>query len=527
MIIGKIEVSGTTATVHWSTDIPKGLVGGKVQITYTDDVWPTLNKAVVFRGAVTRDVLDNGSEVTVPAEVLSRSGTYLYVGVYGTDAENELGLPTFWAKLGVIRDAADPEGDPAADPSLPVWAGLLERTPDWNAPPESDNHILNRTHWIGENEGMPTFDGTLSGKKYVQLGTDFYFVKITDQTLPMEDFIGAVCILHNNGETPTEEEFIITEDMLSDGTEYGVPAFVASELICVARQAFTLEGIFFEEGIYFLCVPTEDGGYVKSCSALEGLGFNIHKLDNKFIDAEWMANRIDGSEVILETATHEFTGSSRKTARQFFQFTLEAGETYQVTWDEDTYECTAGEIREESIAAAYLGNLYLLDDEYPDTGEPFAIACLSVMGFTLLTQIAAMDTDATSHTIGIKQVGMVRNRIPVSFMPQRYIFPSDFSYVGIVEDELEQAFIHQNNGGEVFASYANTAYKVLRIHFDMWDGRYHYLVMTDGRTLMIWSASTGWSRYSSQDIILRNSDGKAYRIYVDSSGNLATSATSL
>ena len=167
MNIAKIEVSGTTATVVWSTEIPKGLVGGTVLIDYKDDVWAGLNKTVVFRGSVTKDVLDNGSEVIVPAEVLSRSGVNLYVGVYGTDAENNLGIPTFWAKLGVIRDATDPKEDSAADPALPIWARLLERTPDWQAPPGDDNHILNRTHWTGIEQVENTFDGNLEGKKYI------------------------------------------------------------------------------------------------------------------------------------------------------------------------------------------------------------------------------------------------------------------------------------------------------------------------------------------------------------------------
>lgn len=183
MVIGKIEVSGTNATVIWSSEIPKGLVGGKVQIEYTDEIWEKLNKTVVFRGAVTRDVLDNGNEVVIPAEVLSRSGTNFYVGVYGTDAENDLGIPTFWAKLGVIRDAADPNDDPAADPSLPVWARLLERTPDWQAPPEHDNHILNRTHWSAVEPVDNTFNGDMTGKYTVMLEEGYYLVKVSDAVL--------------------------------------------------------------------------------------------------------------------------------------------------------------------------------------------------------------------------------------------------------------------------------------------------------------------------------------------------------
>jgi len=38
MVIAKIEVSGTNATVIWSSEIPKGLVGGKVQIEYVSGI---------------------------------------------------------------------------------------------------------------------------------------------------------------------------------------------------------------------------------------------------------------------------------------------------------------------------------------------------------------------------------------------------------------------------------------------------------------------------------------------------------
>lgn len=526
MVIGKIKVSGTTATVDWSTEIPKGLVGGKVLIEYTDDIWSGLNKTVVFRGAVTRDVLDNGNEVIIPAEVLSRSGTNLFVGVYGTDAENDLGIPTFWAKLGVIRDAADPEGDPASDPSLPVWAKLLERTPDWLASHDSDNHILNRTHWNETQYVDNTFDGNLEGKHHLMLEDGFYMVKVSDTVLGESDLVGATIEVYEDGEIGS---VVIPSDVIQDLSSDGIPVIAVSEAVFCVQQSFSFYGFSFEAGTYFMCIVENDESvcYVKSLSCLPNQKEVIYKLDNKFIDAEWMANRFKGSEVVLEEADHEFSGSSRKTARQFFQFTLEAGESYKVTWDEDTYECVAGEIREDVIAAAYLGNLHLLDDDYPDTGEPFAIACLTIMGFVLFTQIAAMDNDATSHTIGIKQIGMVRNRIPYNFMPQRYVFPSDFSFVGVVEEELEKAFIHQNKGGEVYASYANTLYRVLRIDYDLWDGQYHYLVMTDGRTIMMWNAQTGWSRFGGDSIILRNSDKQAYRIYVDSNGNLAASTTTL
>lgn len=124
MIIAEVKVSGTTCEATRLVPISKGLVGATISIEYTDSVWDGLQKTVVFRSAVVKDVLDAGSEVTIPAEVVSRAGVDLYMGVYGVDAANNVVIPTIWAELGVVNGAAAPSGDTSTDPSLPVWAQI-------------------------------------------------------------------------------------------------------------------------------------------------------------------------------------------------------------------------------------------------------------------------------------------------------------------------------------------------------------------------------------------------------------------
>ena len=124
MIIAKVLVSKTTCETMRLVPIPKGIVGATVSIEYNDSVWDTLRKTVVFRSAVVKDVLDAGNEVRVPAEVVSRAGVNLYMGVYGVDAANHVVIPTIWTELGMIHGAAAPSGDSSADPSLPVWAQI-------------------------------------------------------------------------------------------------------------------------------------------------------------------------------------------------------------------------------------------------------------------------------------------------------------------------------------------------------------------------------------------------------------------
>lgn len=124
MELAMIKVHGFHTHVCCQREVPKGISGATVRFVYEDDLWKSLNKTVVFKGCVTKDVLNAGEIVPIPKEVVARAGEYLYVGIYGVDDDNNQIIPTLWANLGKIRSAADPSGDPSTDPALPVWAQL-------------------------------------------------------------------------------------------------------------------------------------------------------------------------------------------------------------------------------------------------------------------------------------------------------------------------------------------------------------------------------------------------------------------
>lgn len=133
MEIAKIKVSGATASAEKESKITAGMVGVTVRMQYAD-IWDGLHKTVVFRaGTVTKDVITDDEVVTVPKEVVAAKDVQLYVGVYGVDAEGNLVIPTIWAGLGRVMDAADPSGDAETDPSLPVWAKIQAMIGDLDA----------------------------------------------------------------------------------------------------------------------------------------------------------------------------------------------------------------------------------------------------------------------------------------------------------------------------------------------------------------------------------------------------------
>lgn len=127
MEVAKIQVGGTCACAYEKKTIRAGMVGVTVSFAF-DEYWNGLDKIAVYRcGGVVRDEYLEGDTGTIPAEVLTKSGFDLEIGVYGTDAEKQIAIPTCWANLGVVRPGADPSGDPAADPSLPIWAQILAK----------------------------------------------------------------------------------------------------------------------------------------------------------------------------------------------------------------------------------------------------------------------------------------------------------------------------------------------------------------------------------------------------------------
>lgn len=120
MEIAKINIIGTSVVVSDLKTVTSGMVGATVGITY-DDTWDGLNKQVVFKTAFQTV---NADGTAVPPELLRISGINLLAGVYGYTGDGSVAIPTVWASIGSIQSGADPEGDEAAKPTLPVWARM-------------------------------------------------------------------------------------------------------------------------------------------------------------------------------------------------------------------------------------------------------------------------------------------------------------------------------------------------------------------------------------------------------------------
>ena len=129
----KIKFTGATAIASNHEALTVGAVGLVVRFEF-NSAWDGLHKIAVFHcGGVTKDVLDSSFPANIcpiPWECLQEEGETLYCGVYGTDSNGNIIIPSKMARLGTVHPGADPTGDESLDPTLPVWQQALNIAQD-------------------------------------------------------------------------------------------------------------------------------------------------------------------------------------------------------------------------------------------------------------------------------------------------------------------------------------------------------------------------------------------------------------
>lgn len=121
----RVDISGASASVRRYEELTVGRVGAQVEFVFNEE-WDGLTKTAVFRqGNVVRDVVGVVDTATIPHEVLKQAGIVVEIGVYGTNAEGTVVIPTVWAKTKPVKPGADPSGDESTVPDLPVWEQIL------------------------------------------------------------------------------------------------------------------------------------------------------------------------------------------------------------------------------------------------------------------------------------------------------------------------------------------------------------------------------------------------------------------
>ena len=185
----KVHISGNRADVTEREPLTSGTVGKVINFAFTED-WRPLIKYAVFEGSGRRIALTNiGDSCIIPHEVLAKHGGALRVGVYGRTADGSAATPTVYAQLGIIQRGADPNADPSAKPTLPVWAQLQAQIGDLsNLTTEDKTNLVAAINEAAKSGGGGSGgkDGTgiesITYKGEDESGGNMYTVLLTDGT---------------------------------------------------------------------------------------------------------------------------------------------------------------------------------------------------------------------------------------------------------------------------------------------------------------------------------------------------------
>ena len=208
----KIKFTGATAIASNHEALTVGAVGLVVRFEF-NSAWDGLHKTAVFHcGGVTKDVLDSSFPANIcpiPWECLREEGETLYCGVYGTDSNGNIIIPSKMARLGTVHPAADPTGDESLDPTLPVWQQAL------NIAQDAMSQLAGKVNRSGD-----TMQGDLDiGTHTLRLGPTTGMTEDNNNTIRLIADREGEGVTLSNIDTPYEDSDAVNKKYVDDNTQ--------------------------------------------------------------------------------------------------------------------------------------------------------------------------------------------------------------------------------------------------------------------------------------------------------------------
>ena len=169
---------------------------------------------------------------------------------------------------------------------------------------------------------------------------------------------------------------------------------------------------------------------------------NVHKLPNKYIDAEWLATKGSSGGASLFSADIDMDGKVVQLSEHGGGFDVVFGDEYDVYWNETLYRCAAKKYDGEM----YLGNGSLALTGAENTGEPF---CLYAFLLTPNTIAFVKKDTSISETVSLRVTTKGEdcyNKMPVEYLPDGVAMED---YVNsVVSEKANAAEVAYINSGD-------------------------------------------------------------------------------
>lgn len=193
------------------------------------------------------------------------------------------------------------------------------------------NDLQDKPFYSEMVEGIAEFDGDLTGKECLDAGGGVSFVKITENTVTLEQLIGSTVVV----KAPDGHDDItleITEDMIQvqTATETAGVMNVGHDgmpLMFVAYGDMAAEGAPFSDGTYFMYQLIDD-----SAAYTRSLSF-VHKIDEKYLPDS--VKKSKGATVYYCDNIYLYHDSmlTNKVTKEELRTASQRGVVYVNTWD--------------------------------------------------------------------------------------------------------------------------------------------------------------------------------------------------
>lgn len=245
--------------------------------------------------------------------------------------------------------------------------------------------------------------------------------------------------VHIGPEAPENGETIWLDTNEEENSEIGVVAKVGQVL---AVKSIGPDGKPSEYyGVDLPKVPTPnmnanegEEGYVEGRTHYVDKDGIVHKLDNKYINAAWMATKEEKGGTIEWWQDLAFTSAYFSLNPHWYP---DVGFDWDIYWNNTKYTCSLV----TSAGECFLGNRSLLGSEYPDTGEPFLF-----YGYALTNKdpeiVGLKKKTETAETVNV--VITTKHEVVYNTLPEAYL-PADVLKKGDIPELDSGADIDAHN----------------------------------------------------------------------------------
>jgi hypothetical protein len=192
-----------------------------------------------------------------------------------------------------------------------------------------------------------------------------------------------------------------------------------------------------------------DGNQQHSISVSTIAGGKIHKIDNKYINTEWMAtSTVVKGTVLFENQTFPLTDGMFEAEVGTDFITAELGKKYLIVYNGEEYIDTC----RDATPLGYPGGIFVGNDQFAigtgDNGMPFVLGAAN--GYLMIASI--YNLAATSCTISMYEVEEVPNKLPAKFLPDDISGNIDLTGYAKTEDIPTKTSELTNDSGFITAA---------------------------------------------------------------------------